>query len=182
MMNDGKQEISFHVASASVMFINIIKFSQYSRNISAQQSMGILADLFGSFDKRLESLTKIKIYGDTYMCASGLFNHPERQAVEEIIIFAQNCLASLENINMKSLANLEVRIGINTGPVIAGVLGSDKLAFDIIGDTINVAARLQSTAEANTIQVSGQTFRLAVHMGLHFQTRRNITLKGSEAR
>jgi guanylate cyclase len=143
--------------------------------------MGILADLFGSFDKRLtglESLTKIKIYGDTYMCASGLFNHPERQAVEEIIIFAQNCLASLEDINMKSLANLEVRIGINTGPVIAGVLGSDKLAFDIIGDTINVAARLQSTAEANTIQVSGQTFRLAMHMGLHFQTRRNVTLKG----
>jgi class 3 adenylate cyclase len=144
--------------------------------------MGILADLFGAFDKRLqrlESLTKIKIFGDTYMCASGLFGHSEHQSVEEIVTFAVECLDSLEDLNMKKLSSFQVRIGINSGPLIACVLGSDKLAFDIIGDTINVAARLQSTADPNTVQVSEATFRVARDMSQwHFESRKNVKIKG----
>jgi class 3 adenylate cyclase len=85
----------------------------------------------------------------------------------------------MEDFNIKMNTNLSVRIGINTGgPIIAGVLGTDKLAFDIIGDPINVAARLQSTSPPNIIQISTETQSYVAHASYQMTVRRKVFLKG----
>jgi class 3 adenylate cyclase len=114
------------------------------------------------------------------MCASGLFDqqNPSQNAVE-IVAFALDCLQMLEDLDMKRNINLKVRIGINSGgPIIAGVLGTDNRVFDIIGDAINVAARLQSTSPENTIQMSESTHDHVAHLGLPMKLRENVMLKG----
>jgi guanylate cyclase len=182
-LGESDADIAFQVPCASVMFVNIVRFTQDSGRIGAPQTMGILSDLFGSFDKVLkefECLTKIKIYGDTYMCASGLFPAAEQQQqdVEDVVTFAMRCLEVLDDINLKKSLTLQIRIGIHTGSVIACVLGAKKLNFDIFGDVINFADRLQRTTEPNTVQVSAETYNLARQMGLTFQATRNVRLKG----
>jgi PAS domain S-box-containing protein len=181
-INAGEKEISFSVSVASVMFINIVRFSDYSCRLSPQQIMGTLSSLFGEFDNAMTqypTITKIKVFGDTYMCASGLFTDPNKKDVEEIVDFALTCLDIMEDSNIKLNTALSVRIGINTGgPIIAGVLGTDKRAFDIIGDAINVAARLQSTSLPNTIQISTETQGYLSHTNYQMTLRRKVFLKG----
>ena len=146
--------------------------------------MGNLSQIFAAFDSDLakyEKMTKIKLIGDDYMAAGGLFGKPEEPAsghAEEIIKFAIDCLADLEEINVKLNASLEVRIGINTGgPLYAGVLGTDKPVFDIIGDPINIAARLQSTDIPGKIQISAATKELVDGL-FSIEERGEVFLKG----
>ncbi|EAY20167.1 Adenylate and Guanylate cyclase catalytic domain containing protein [Trichomonas vaginalis G3] len=125
-----------------------------------------------------KSITKIKLIGDIYMAAGGLFDQSANHA-EEVILFAIQVLSLLDEINIRLSSNLQVRIGINTGgPIIAGVLGTEKPLFDIIGDTINVAARLQSTSDVNHIHISKDT--LDAIAGSNFKTvnRGETFLKG----
>jgi PAS domain S-box-containing protein len=181
-LKSGETGISLVVQLASVMFINVVKFSDYSCRLSPQQILGTLSSLFGEFDNALSeypAITKIKVFGDTYMCASGLFSEGTRKEVEDIVDLAVTSLDIMEDFNIKTNTNLSVRIGINTGgPIIAGVLGTDKLAFDIIGDPINVAARLQSTAPPNTIQISTETQSHVAHANYQMSVRRKVFLKG----
>jgi PAS domain S-box-containing protein len=182
----GDNDVTFVVPEASVMFVDIIKFSEFSSALTPGQIMGTLAALFGSFDSRLakwKTVTKIKLIGDVYMCAAGLFDdcNPATSA-EEIVWYATECLQCLDDQNCKMDIALRVRIGINTGgPIIAGVLGSDNRVFDIIGDAINVASRLQSTAPPNTIQLSQVTHLHVSGMNLPMQKRENVMLKGKDA-
>jgi PAS domain S-box-containing protein len=176
---------TFVVPTASVMFIDIVKFSEFSRNLTPEQIMGTLASIFGSFDARVAQwglLTKIKLIGDVYMCAAGLFDDAKpASAAEEIVMCALECLQCLDDQNMKMDISLNVRIGINTGgPIIAGVLGNENRVFDIIGDAINVAARLQSTSMPNTIQLSTSTQEYIAARDFPLQRRDNVVLKGKE--
>jgi class 3 adenylate cyclase len=122
----------------------------------------------------------IKLIGDIYRCASGLFDqqNPSKNA-EELVMFALDCLQTLDDLNMKLNVSLKVRIGTNSGgPIIAGVLGSDNRVFDIIGDAINVASRLQSTSYDNMIQMSEATCLQIAHLGLPVKQRDKVFLKG----
>jgi len=183
-LNQGEKDISFVVHSASIMFIDIVKFSEYSAALTPQEIMGNLSMLFSAFDEALAKynlLTKIKLIGDVYMCAAGLFtpNEPPSHHAEQIIKFGLDALLQLEEINIKLNANLNVRIGVNTGgPLIAGVLGTDKPVFDIIGDPINVASRLQSTDVPGRIQISQDTYDLISTMDFSIEPRGEIFLKG----
>jgi len=183
-LNQGEKDITFVVQSASVMFIDIVKFSEYSATLSPQEILGNLSQIFSTFDECLAKyplLTKIKLIGDVYMCASGLFSMNETDAnhAEQIIKFGIEALQQLEELNLKLNANLSIRIGVNSGgPLIAGVLGTDKPVFDIIGDTINVASRLQSTDIAGKIQISQATFDLINGMDFYVEQRGEIFLKG----
>lgn len=183
-LNQGEKDISFSVPSATIMFIDIVKFSEYAQSLTPQQIMGNLSLLFGGFDEVIQKyplLLKIKLIGDVYMCAGGLFNHddPPVTHAEEMIRFALDCLQVLEDTNLKLNAILSVRIGINTGgPLIAGVLGSDKPVFDIIGDPINIASRLQSTDIAGSIQISQSTYDLVSGLDFIIEPRGEVFLKG----
>jgi class 3 adenylate cyclase len=146
--------------------------------------MGNLSLIFGGFDGLLtkyELITKIKLIGDVYMCGAGLFaptEPPERHA-EQTVRFGLEALRVLDEMNVKLNATLSVRIGINTGgPIIAGVLGTDKPVFDIIGDPINIAARLQSTDVPGKVQISEDTYALVKDHGFSIEPRGEVFLKG----
>ena len=184
-LNSGEKDISFTVQSASIIFTDVVRFSEYASNLSPQEIMGSLSTLFAAFDtcaKHYELITKIKLIGDIYMAAAGLFSKesiPPNAHAEEILKFALECLAELDAVNMKLNANLQLRIGINSGgPLLAGVLGTDKPVFDIIGDPINVAARLQTTDIPGKIQIPQSTYDL-VHDGPYtIEERGEVFLKG----
>lgn len=183
-INRGEKDISFIVPSASIIFIDIVKFSDYSASLTAQEIMHNLSFFFNAIDNicaHYEILTKIKLIGDIYMAAGGLFNPeaPAEKHAEQIVMFGCEVIRELDEINNSLDANLSVRVGINTGgPIIAGVLGKDKPAFDIIGDAINVAARLQSTDEANFVQISQATYDLVSQLNFEIRPRGEVYLKG----
>jgi PAS domain S-box-containing protein len=187
-INQGEKDISFVVESATLMFIDIQKFSEYATNLTPQEIMGNLSQIFNGFDtilKKYPLVTKIKLIGDVYMCGAGLFSPDEepKNHCEQMIRFAMDCLTALEEVNLKLDANLAVRIGINTGgPIIAGVLGTDKPVFDIIGDPINIAARLQSTCIAGRIQISETSYELMKDLEFQIEPRGEVWLKGKGKR
>jgi PAS domain S-box-containing protein len=183
-LNAGEKDISFSIESATVMFIDIVKFSEYAENLTPQEIMGNLSEIFAGFDEacsRYPLLIKIKLIGDVYMCASGLFSPdiPPTAHAEEMIRFGMEALQVIDCVNEKLGAFLAVRIGINSGgPILAGVLGIDRPTFDIIGDPINVAARLQSTDVPGKIQISESTQELVSGLDFPIEFRGEIELKG----
>ncbi|KAH0794384.1 Adenylate and Guanylate cyclase catalytic domain containing protein [Histomonas meleagridis] len=183
-LNRGDKDISFTVQSSTILFIDIEKFSEYSKSLSASQIMNNLGMIFTAYDtliKNYDLILKIKLIGDDYMAAAGLFSpdvQPNQHAMQ-VIKFALDCLNVIEDLNDQLDASLQVRVGINTGgPLIAGVLGTDKPLFDIIGDPINVAARLQSTDIPGLVQISQGTYELVCNEDLDIEQRGKIELKG----
>jgi PAS domain S-box-containing protein len=183
-LNAGEKDISFSIPSVTIMFIDIQKFSDYAANLTPQDIMGNLSLIFQAFDEacaKYALLLKIKLIGDVYMCAGGLFTpdvQPNTHA-EAMARFAIDALQIIEDVNVKLNSALAIRIGINSGgPILAGVLGTDRPTFDIIGDSINVAARLQSTDVAGRIQISASTQELLAGFEFQIEYRGEIELKG----
>ncbi len=150
--------------SVSVMFTDFKDFTKHSLNLTPEVIVKSVDFYFSKFDEIIEKyeLEKIKTIGDAYMCAGGLpfpnKNH-SRQMIEaafEILEFVQES----KKITNKNIANFDVRIGINTGPVVAGVVGVKKFAYDIWGDTVNVASRMESMSTPGRINVSENTYEL----------------------
>ena len=184
MLKEGKSEISFVVPSATVMFVDIVNFSKFSTDLSPQQTMGTLSTLFGAFDiwiQKYPLMTKIKLIGDTYMAACGLFVTDEepKEHAKQSVDFALRVLNILDDTNIKLNTNLQIRIGINSdGPIIAGVLGTENRVFDIIGDTINVASRLEHKSEPGHILMSEKTYILVKDFGYNILPKGEVFLKG----
>jgi PAS domain S-box-containing protein len=187
-LNHGEADISFSVPSASITFIDIVKFSEYAESLTPADIMRNLSMVFQGFDEglaRYAQLIKIKLIGDVYMAAGGLFSPEESPQTHagQIVQFGLDAIAILEDVNAQLAANLTVRIGANTdGPLTAGVLGKDQPVFDIIGDPINTASRLQSTCEIGAVQISQSTFELVQRMGFSIEKRGEIFLKGKGKR
>jgi len=183
-LNQGEKDITFVVPSSTIMFIDIVKFGEYSSHLTPDEILGNLSIVFSAFDELIAKyplITKIKLIGDIYMAAGGLFNpnEPPTSHAEQMIRFGLDALSQLEDINVKLNSNLCVRIGVNTGgPLIAGVLGTDKPVFDIIGDPINIASRLQSTCVPGQIQISQETYDLVSSLDFQVEKRGEVFLKG----
>jgi len=182
-LNRGEKNISFSVPMATIIFIDIAKFSEYSSSLTPQEILENLSQIFCSFDEHLAKyplLTKIKLIGDVYMAASGLFSSGEQvNHAEQAIRFCLECISELEEINVKLNSNLNIRVGVNSGgPIISGILGTDKPLFDIIGDPINVASRLQSTGIPGRIHISQATYDLIGGLNFEIEQRGEVFLKG----
>ena len=150
--------------SVTVMFADFKSFTQYAENLPPEQLVKSVDYYFSRFDAIMEKygLEKIKTVGDAYMCAGGLpfptRNHSVKmvQAAIEINHF----VAQTKNTISQNDPAFDVRIGINTGPVVAGVGGTKKFAYDRWGDTVNIAARMESASEAGRINISENTYQL----------------------
>ena len=150
--------------SASVLFSDFKGYTNYAEDLSPEMLVKSISFYFSEFDNIIEKydLEKIKTIGDAYMCAGGLpfpdKNHAKKitRAAQEMIDF----VTSAKNDVSKDYANFEIRIGINSGPVVAGVVGSKKFAYDIWGDTVNVASRMESMSEVGRVNISEQTHNL----------------------
>lgn len=150
--------------SVTVLFTDFKAFTAYSEKVNPEEMVKRLGYYFAGFDDIMEKyeLEKIKTIGDSYMCAGGIpfptKDHAVKmvQAAFEILQFVEDAKLS----NTDEGLSFDVRIGINTGPVVAGVVGSKKFSYDIWGDTVNVASRMESMSEAGKINISEHTFEL----------------------
>lgn len=150
--------------SVTVLFTDFKGFTQYAENLSPEQLVESVDYYFSKFDEIMEKhdLEKIKTVGDSYMCAAGLHFHSEKHAVKmveaalEILQFVNDS----QKIKSANETRFEIRIGISTGPVVAGVVGTKKFAYDIWGDTVNIASRMESTSEPGRINIAETTYLL----------------------
>ncbi len=147
---------------ASVLFADFVGFSQIAEQLTPQQLVSELDTCFQEFDRIMaeNGLEKIKTIGDAYMCAGGL-NGGGAQ-LRDMVHAAKAMQAWLFEWNaerqQQGLPRFDARVGIHCGPVVAGVVGSKKFAFDIWGDTVNIAARIEQASEGGRINISGEAF------------------------
>jgi class 3 adenylate cyclase len=165
-------------AEATVLFADIVDFTRRSERISPQQVVQALDELFSAFDQLAQGhgLEKIKTIGDAYMLAGGLPDpRPDHaEAVAEMALAIRDEVARRADASGQPLA---VRIGIDTGPVVAGVIGRSKFIYDVWGDTVNTASRMESDGVAGCIQVTDRTYR-RLRAGYRFERRGTIRVKG----
>ncbi len=146
---------------ASVLFADLVGFTALAASRPASETVTMLNNIFSAFDQEVakRGLEKIKTIGDAYMVAGGL-PHPKPDHTTQILGLAIDMLEILRKHNEKYGHDLQLRIGISRGPLIAGVIGNQKLSYDIWGDTVNVASRMESTGVPGRIQVTERVFQV----------------------
>ncbi|MEM6807052.1 MAG: adenylate/guanylate cyclase domain-containing protein [Bacteroidota bacterium] len=147
--------------NVTILFTDFEGFTELVASISAITLVNELNDIFGRFDEIMEEtgVEKIETIGDAYMAASGLEDESTNHAVN-CIIAAKKMLAYLEERNKKHELTWKMRVGIHSGTTVAGVVGKKKFAYDLFGDTINTASRIESAGESGKINISSSTFEL----------------------
>jgi adenylate cyclase len=152
------QAIVDSYANVTVLFADIVGFTAFSQLVSPEVMVGILNDIFTRFDHIAErrGLEKIKTIGDCYMAAAGLpvvvTDHADRAAHMSL-----DMLMAIQEFNASSQHPLSIRIGISTGAAVAGVIGKSKFVYDLWGDVVNTASRMESHGTAGRIQISEAT-------------------------
>ena len=159
----------------TVLFTDFKGFTQISEKLSAQEIVGELHYCFKKFDEIISKypIEKIKTIGDAYMCAGGLPTANSTNPIDVTLaaLEIQEWMCLTPNPSPKEKGELPplrggvgwgLRIGIHTGSVIAGVVGDKKFAYDIWGDTVNTASRMESSGEAGKVNISGETYKLLV--------------------
>lgn len=147
----------------SVLFADFVGFSKIAEQLSPQQLVSELDTCFRAFDQIIakHNLEKIKTIGDAYMCAGGMPEDGDAQ-IRDMVLAARDMQKWLHQWNTErqhsGQPRFEARIGIHRGPVVAGVVGSKKFAFDIWGDTVNIAARIEQAGEGGKINISGAAY------------------------
>lgn len=170
--------VSDECNQASILFADIVGFTELSGRMPSARLLKILDDVFTEFDHIAErhGVEKIKTIGDAYMAVSGLPEPDERHA-ENIADMALEMIAAIERYRRITGVPLRIRIGINTGPVIAGIIGRKKFIYDLWGDAVNTASRMESHGEPDTIQVSDGTHEVLRDRYV-FKSRGTIAVKG----
>lgn len=150
--------------SVTVLFTDFKDFTRSSADLTPESLVRSVDYYFSKFDEVMEKhgLEKIKTMGDSYMCTGGIHLNKEDHAIR-MVHAAFEIARITEKVKIKNKDNImpyEIRIGINTGPVVAGVVGTQKFAYDIWGDTVNVAARMETNSETGRINISENTYEL----------------------
>ncbi len=163
---------------AAVLFADIVGFTELSGKFEPSHLVNLLNHIFSEFDHLAEvhNLEKIKTIGDAYMVVSGL-PVPRADYAESLADMALDMQRSLKEFNRKNDQNFKIRIGIATGPVIAGVIGIKKFIYDLWGDTVNIASRMESHGIADEIQVTETTYSVLQDQYI-FEKRGTIPIKG----
>jgi adenylate cyclase len=162
----------------TVLFADIVDFTRMSANADPRNVVNMLNDIFSDFDMLAQKhgLEKIKTIGDAYMVAGGL-PVPRPDHDKAVVSFALDMLAALEKRRAWNDQPIRVRIGINTGPVVAGVIGRHKFIYDLWGDTVNTASRMESHGLGNSIQVTEATYQ-RLKDEYDFEARGVVNVKG----
>ncbi len=159
-LKSSNQTIADGFADVSVMFVDIVNFTRIAEGLTPQQVFAMLNRVFSSFDELAEKygMEKIKTIGDAYMVAGGL-NDQRSDYSEALVDLALEMRDLLQRDFHVNEMHLEVRIGIGTGPVVAGVVGKKKFIYDLWGDTVNIASRITSEGVPGMVQVDETTYR-----------------------
>jgi len=174
----GETVIADHIAEATILFSDLVDFTSLTARRSAEETVAVLGDIFCRFDALASrhGLEKIKTTGDGYMAAGGL---PEQRR-DHAAAVAEMALAMLDAVKDASRdvgEPLQLRVGLNSGALIAGVLGIHKFVYDVWGDTVNTAKRMESYGLPGQVHVSAAT-RLALGDAFRFEPRGLLDIKG----
>jgi class 3 adenylate cyclase len=170
-------KVADYIEEASILFADIANFTQYSAKKSPTEVVALLNQIFSAFDQLTEKyeLEKIKTIGDSYMVVSGLSPRPDH--LVSLVEMALEMQEVMENFRKSGLFNLDLRIGINTGPVIAGIIGYKKFSYDLWGDAVNVASRMEAFGVLNKIQVTKDVYN-RLKDRYRFRKRGLVQVKG----
>ncbi|MDC0834573.1 guanylate cyclase [Leptolyngbya valderiana BDU 20041] len=177
-LKQNPRTIADSFADVSVLFADIVGFTKLWSRISPTQLVELLNEIFSGFDELAEKngLEKIKTIGDAYMVVGGL-PIPRADHAEAIAQMALDMQRQMAQFNQGDREPFSIRIGISTGPVVAGVIGTNKFIYDLWGDTVNTASRMESHGIANTIQVTEATYERLKDRFI-FERRGVIEVKG----
>jgi class 3 adenylate cyclase len=154
----GERSIAERYDNVTVLFADVVDFITVAAQIDPEELVALLNDLFTRFDRLVNQhgLEKIKTIGDCYLAVGGL---PDRRPdhAEAVAAMALEMLGAVADLNRERHLHLALRIGINSGPVVAGVIGRQKFSYDLWGSTVNLASRMQSSGLPDRINVSGST-------------------------
>ena len=177
-LKSGERTIADAYAEVSVLFADIVGFTKFSSGMPGAELVGMLNDLFSGFDAAAVTagVEKIKTIGDAYMAVSGM---PSRcnDHTEKIFRLAILMMESITSFNERRGTSLSLRIGINRGPVVAGVIGTHKFIYDLWGDTVNIASRMESTGVPGRIQVTETAYDYMKDR-FEFEARGEVSVKG----
>ena len=160
-LKKGEKNIAGSYPEVTVLFSDLVGFTKMSAKKTAPELVKLLNDIFSRFDKRAEllGLEKIKTIGDAYMAVGGL-PIPRSDHAEIVADMALGMYEDLADFNQANQQEIQMRIGIHSGPVVAGVIGFTKFSYDLWGNTVNTASRMESTSGNGRIQVSAITHEL----------------------
>ncbi|MGE5658953.1 MAG: adenylate/guanylate cyclase domain-containing protein [Actinomycetota bacterium] len=177
-LKEGHSNIADGFAEVTILFADIVGFTNLSQQISPEELVKFLNEIFSAFDSltELHGLEKIKTIGDAYMVVGGL-PIPREDHAETVAEMALDMQKEIAKFNQHHQVAINIRIGINTGPAIAGVIGTKKFIYDLWGDAVNTASRMESHGIPGMIQVTESTYdRLKNHY--QFEQRGTINVKG----
>jgi adenylate cyclase len=177
-LRDRHQVIAESFQEVSVLFADIVGFTDLSSRVTPQDLVVMLNEMFSRFDALAErhGLEKIKTIGDAYMVVAGV-PEPRDDHADALAAMALDMIDAVEAHNAEHGTSLSMRIGVNTGPVVAGVIGTKKFTYDLWGDTVNLASRMESNGVPGRVQVAEATWRL-LRDRYAFEERGVIKVKG----
>ncbi|RDV12006.1 hypothetical protein DXT99_23025 [Pontibacter diazotrophicus] len=148
----------------TVLFTDFKDFTRISEDLTPEELVAVIDFYFCAFDRIIAkyNIEKIKTIGDAYMCAGGIPD-PNANTPADVVKAGLEILSFVEGLNPENRPKkhkFEIRIGIHTGPVVAGIVGTQKFAYDIWGDTVNTAARMESSCQEGKVNISGATYEL----------------------
>ena len=174
----GEGLIADHYTEATVLFADIVDFTRFSADIAPQAVVSYLNVIFSEFDQLAHEhgLEKIKTIGDAYMVVGGVPT-PRQDHIEAVVEMALAMLDACTRLSRDAHVPLTMRVGINTGPVVAGVIGIKKFIYDLWGDTVNLASRMESHGVTGEIQVTDAVYE-RMREKYVFERRGKIEIKG----
>ncbi len=177
-LKQNPHSIAERFEQATIMFADIVDFTGFSARISPSELVDLLNQIFSAFDELAEKhhLEKIKTIGDSYMVAGGLPT-PRNDHAEAMAEMALDMQEEIQRFQRELGQCFNLRIGMNTGPVVAGVIGTKKFIYDLWGDAVNIASRMESQGEMGKIQVTTATKNL-LNGKYAFEERGLIDVKG----
>ena len=178
-LKDNIHSTGENFADVSILFSDIVNFTKTSSEHSALEIVLALNDLFCRFDERAKQLgvEKIKTIGDAYMAACGLPT-PNEDHAKIMVEFAKGMYEDLREYNRTAFIKFNIRVGINCGPVNAGVIGKTKFLYDVWGNSVNVASRMESACSPGGIRVSETVYEHLKDCDIKFSEPIECDIKG----
>lgn len=179
----GEKTIAEECHDMTIMFADIVGFTSLSEHLQPSQIIELLNSVYSNLDQLAEmhGIEKIKTIGDAYMAICNT-DEDLREHKRRMLTFAKQILHSCKEITLPNGDFLQVRIGIHSGPTVTGVIGTKKLSYDVWGDAVNTAARMESYGEPGTIQISQEFYEevkdFEVVKSMHFLTQKEVAMKG----
>ena len=174
----GETRIADAYDATTVLFADIVGSTKLAERLDAKQLVALLNEIFSRFDLLAEKhgVEKIRTIGDNYMCVAGV-PRPRADHAQAVARLALDMCGYLDELHARG-ETVDFRIGVNSGPCVGGVIGLRKFEFDIFGDPVNTASRMESHGMAGRIHLSDATYQLLANDGFEFESRGTIDVRG----